>query len=158
MNFTAITTAYSIASWPKSLGKLDLGKRVLDIIPLPGHTKDSIAVYDRETGILLTGDSVYPGRISIPQSDIAMFKASHARLERFVKGRDVSWVLGCHVEQKKTAGEDYPEGTVLQPDEHVLQFPVGVLEDVRLALDDVDEGTRFGQIMFDEFSLVIIME
>ena len=40
---------------------VDLGGRVLDLIPIPGHDA-GIALYDRRTGILLTGDSVYPGR------------------------------------------------------------------------------------------------
>jgi len=154
-NVTAIMNAYSINSWPESLGELDLGGRVLDIIPIPGHTTDSIAIYDRETGLLLTGDSIYPGRLFVPRSDILTFKASHSRLEKFVEGQNVSWILGCHVEQKKTPFEEYPLGTIWQPDEHILQFPVRILGEVRKALKGVDEETQPGQIMFEEFSIVV---
>ena len=48
---------FHIASWPNDLGEVDLGGRVLNIVPIPGHDVVSIALYDRRTGILLTGDS-----------------------------------------------------------------------------------------------------
>ena len=52
---------FKIATWPEELGQIDLGERVIDVIPIPGHDKLSIALYDRQTGILFTGDSLYPG-------------------------------------------------------------------------------------------------
>jgi hydroxyacylglutathione hydrolase len=155
-NTTAITTAFNISTWPIALGSVGLGpSRTLDIIPLPGHQTESIAVFDKQSGLLLAGDSLYPGRIYIPQSAISTFKASHRRLTGFVRTREISWVLGCHIEQKSTPFEDYPEGTVWQPKEHRLQFPVSVLEDVAKALDGIDDDADVGQIMFAEFSLVI---
>jgi glyoxylase-like metal-dependent hydrolase (beta-lactamase superfamily II) len=54
---------YGIANWPEDIGHVDLGGRVLDLIPIPGHSKASVALYDRRTGVLLGGDTVYPGRI-----------------------------------------------------------------------------------------------
>lgn len=154
-NLTAIAEAYAISSWPQSLGKLDLGGRILDIIPIPGHTPDSITVYDRETGLLLTGDSAYPGRIFLPHSEISTFKDSQARIRDFVKMKEISWVLGCHIEQKKTPFEEYPLGTIWQPDEHVLQLPVEILADMETALDGMSNKTQPGQIMFKEFSIVV---
>ncbi|KAF2428100.1 hypothetical protein EJ08DRAFT_699285 [Tothia fuscella] len=132
-NITALKSAYSIAHWPTSEGSLDLGKRILDIIPLPGHNPESIAIYDRQTGLLLTGDSVYPGRLYIPVNATRTFKASHSKLEAWIVGKEVSWVLGCHIEQKRTPFEDYPAGTHRQPHEHDLQLNVSVLRDVGLA-------------------------
>jgi len=38
----------------------------MDIVPIPGHTDDSIALYDHRTGILLTGDTVYPAGFMSP--------------------------------------------------------------------------------------------
>lgn len=42
---------------------IDLGDRVVDILEIPGHTEGSIAVYDRMTKILFSGDSVQNGNI-----------------------------------------------------------------------------------------------
>lgn len=153
-NVSALKAAYSIRSWPNSRGELDLGGRIVDIIPVPGHQMESIAVYDRQTGLLLTGDSVYPGRLYVPRDDFETFKTSHARMKKFVEEREVSWVLGCHIEQKRVAFEEYPQGTVWQPDEHVLQFQVDVLGDIELALESIDGKTK-GQKMFAEFSVVV---
>ena len=44
------------------VGRIDLGDRIIDVIPIPGHDVLSLAYYDRQTGILLTGDGLYPGR------------------------------------------------------------------------------------------------
>lgn len=52
-----IQKAAGITSWPDSPGAIDPGNRVVDVIPIPGHNDASIALYDRRTGNLLTGDS-----------------------------------------------------------------------------------------------------
>src|SRR5882757_4312058 len=43
----------------------DPGGRVLRVTGIPGHDERSIAVYDPWTGFLVTGDSVYPGRLYV---------------------------------------------------------------------------------------------
>ena len=48
---------YGITNWPDEIVSLDLGGRVLDVIPIPGHNVVSVALFDRRTGILLSGDS-----------------------------------------------------------------------------------------------------
>src|SRR5437762_981488 len=52
-----IQKASGIKTWPTDIGQIDLGKRIVDVIPIPGHDVASIALYDRETGNLMTGDS-----------------------------------------------------------------------------------------------------
>ena len=43
--------------------RFDLGGRVLRVIHTPGHSNDSIMLYDQEHRILLTGDTFYPGAL-----------------------------------------------------------------------------------------------
>src|SRR5262249_54887205 len=50
-----VQKAAGISNWPTQLGKIDLGGRIIDVIPVPGHHEASIALYDRITGNLLTG-------------------------------------------------------------------------------------------------------
>jgi glyoxylase-like metal-dependent hydrolase (beta-lactamase superfamily II) len=125
--------AFSIATWPTDIVPVDLGGRVLDLIPIPGHDVAGIALYDRRTGILLTGDSVYPGRLYVSAAAFPTFVASHRRMVEFTNDKPVAHVLGTHIEQTRTPFLDYPRGTAYQPDEHGLELNRGVL----LELDDV---------------------
>lgn len=129
----ATKALYGISSWPEQIGSVDLGERVLDAIPIPGHDTASLALYDRRTGVLLTGDSVYPGRIYI--RDLKAFTQSNARLVKFTEGKLIAHILGCHIEETNTAFLDYPVGTIYQPDEHSLALSRGTLLEMQAALD-----------------------
>jgi glyoxylase-like metal-dependent hydrolase (beta-lactamase superfamily II) len=118
---------FGIKDWPNQQVTLDLGGRILDIIPIPGHEATSIAVYDRKSRILLTGDTVYPGRLYV--RDWPVFKASIGRLASFVKTHEVAHVLGTHIEMSNKPGVDYPVRTTYQPEEHALAMtPANILE------------------------------
>ena len=121
-------------------GSVDLGERVMDILPIPGHTDDSIALYDRRTGILLTGDTVYPGRLYV--SDFAAFKSSIHSLADFAAARPIAHVLGNHIEQTRTPFVDYPVGTKYQPDEHELALSAGAIFELDRALQNADKPKR----------------
>ena len=112
-----------------------LGGRTLDIVPIPGHERASIAIYDRRTGILLTGDTMYPGRLYV--ADGAAFAKSVQRLVTFTKDLPVAHVLGAHIEQARTPFLDYPVGTKFQPDEHALDLSRGQLLELNDALQQM---------------------
>src|SRR6202046_5273189 len=67
---------FGIAHWPEDIGHVALGGRVLDIIPIPGHSAASVAFYDPNPGVLLSGDTMYPGRLYV--QDFPAFQASVA--------------------------------------------------------------------------------
>ena len=73
-----------------------LGDRELTVLGIPGHEDASIALFDERTGWLLTGDTVYPGRLYVRDWDA--FRASIHRLARFARTHDVTWIVGTHVE------------------------------------------------------------
>lgn len=116
----SVRTFFGFTRWPADIVTFDLGNRVLDIIPIPGHQPASIAVYDRRTGIMLTGDTFYPGRLYV--RDSTAFANSFQRLVDFTQDRPVTHFLGTHIENTSAPFRDYPEGTVDQPQEHVLQL------------------------------------
>ena len=131
---------YGIANWPTDIGHIDLGARMIDVIPIPGHSSLSIAFYDRNTGVLLAGDSLYPGRLYV--QDFAAFQASTERLIEFTKGKPVAHILGNHIEQTSTPFLDYPVGTIYQPNEHELALSRGSLlelEDALLSMHGVPQ-------------------
>jgi glyoxylase-like metal-dependent hydrolase (beta-lactamase superfamily II) len=123
---------FAINTWPTSTGKVDLGGRMIDIVPIPGHNSVSIAFYDRNTGILLSGDSLYPGRLYV--QDFAAFQASTERLIQFTADKPITHILGNHIEQTNTPFLDYPVGTIYQPNEHVLALSRGTLLELEDAL------------------------
>ena len=61
---------------------IDLGGRELEVLQIPGHTPDALALLDRSAGFLWTGDSFYEGPIWLfmPETDVAAYRASLARL------------------------------------------------------------------------------
>lgn len=132
----SVATLFGLTDWPHRKGELDLGGRILDLIPGPGHQSAAVVFHDRHTGLLLTGDSLYPGRIYV--ADEAAFTATVERLLAFCEEHPVTHVLGCHIEMTSTPHEDYPRGTTYQPDEPPLQLTAGHLRRLRQALA---EGT-----------------
>ena len=126
---------FGITAWPDQVVQYDLGARILDVIPIPGHEKSSIAVYDRQTGILFTGDTLYPGRLYVFDPD--EYRHSIKRLVDFTKGKIVAHILGAHVENTRTPYLDFPVGTVYQPDEHELELSHAHLLELKDALDQM---------------------
>ncbi len=61
---------------------IDLGGRILEVVALPGHTPDAIALLDAEAGYLWTGDSFYEGPIWLfaPETDRTSYAASVDRM------------------------------------------------------------------------------
>ena len=116
----AVRAFFGFRAWPTDSAVLDLGGRVLDVLAIPGHEPASLAVHDRATGVLLTGDTFYPGRLYV--RDTAAFAASVARLTAFTASRPISAILGTHIEQARTPFTDYPVGTHDQPDEDRLEL------------------------------------
>ena len=108
---------------------LDLGGRVLQVLSIPGHQAASIALYDPWTGLLLTGDTVYPGRLYV--RDMPAFRTSLGRLVGFARDHPVSAVVGGHIEMTTRAGRDFPLGARYQPTEAALAMPPERLEAVR---------------------------
>lgn len=125
----------------------DLGGRVLQVLAIPGHHAASIAIYDPWTGWLLTGDTVYPGRLYV--SDFPAFVDSLDRLVGFTAEHTVSHVLGCHIEMTTSAGRDYPIGSTYQPHEPPLAMTVEQLVRVRDAAHEV--AARPGVHRYDDF-------
>lgn len=133
---SAVQTFFGFQNWPTEVVTWNLGDRALDIVPIPGHEASSIAIYDRQTGILFTGDTLYPGRLYV--EDAPAFARSIQRLVDFTHGKIVTHILGNHIEQTRTAYLDYPIGTVYQPDEHPLELGRAHLLELNLALQDLN--------------------
>ncbi|SDZ37803.1 Metallo-beta-lactamase superfamily protein [Amycolatopsis xylanica] len=142
-----VVAYYGFPDWPSGLAELDLGGRIVDVIPGPGHESAATVFFDRDTGLLFTGDSLYPGRLYV--RDWPAFVATVDRLAEFCATRQVTHVLGCHIEMTAEPGKDYPRGTTYQPDEPPLELTVDHVYQLQRALAKVD-GAK-GIHRFDDF-------
>ncbi len=131
-NLPEIQKAFNIVDWPNTPGKLDLGGRVLDALPIPGHHTVDVAYYDALTGLVFSGDTLYPGRLYV--SNWAEYEKSISRLVKFLDGKPVAHILGAHVEQALTPYLDYPVRTSYQPREHALELSRSTLLELQLGL------------------------
>jgi glyoxylase-like metal-dependent hydrolase (beta-lactamase superfamily II) len=140
---------FGFTGWPDQVVDYDLGQRRLHLVGIPGHHAASVALHDELTGLLFTGDSLYPGRIYVP--DFPAFVDSMNRLVDLAEARGVTHVLGCHIEMTTRAGHDYYFGCRYQPDEPPLQMTVRQLRSLRDAAASVAD--RPGVHRFDDFVL-----
>lgn len=143
-----LSAYFGFTSWPGQPVQFDLGERILDLIPIPGHHTADLAIYDRTTRLLLTGDSLYPGRLYV--TDWTAYRASIARLAEFVAdGNPVDHVLGAHIELTDQPGVDYAMGADEHPGEHGLPLSVAVLNELAEVLAEAGPEPR--RIVRDHF-------
>lgn len=147
-----VASYFQLTDWPERPGEYDLGGRVLDVIPIPGHQGSDVAFYDRASRLLLTGDSLYPGRLYVP--DWTSYRASMRRLAEFVANgkREVDWIVGAHIEMTDQPGRDYAMGADVHPGEHQLQLDPAVLTELADALTEA--GPEPKHLRRDHFIVV----
>jgi len=73
---------FSISGTIEDGDAIDIGGRKLEVLRVPGHTDDAIALLDRSAGLLWSGDSFYEGPIWLffPETDLAAYQESVVRL------------------------------------------------------------------------------
>ena len=105
--------------WPEGIAHLDLGDRIVDVVPTPGHESAHVAFYDERTALLFSGDFLMPGRLTL--EDTAADQRSAARVIDFLTNHPVTHVLGGHIE-RDLAGHTYAEGATYHPNERPLEL------------------------------------
>jgi len=71
-----------ISQWLPIGSRIDLGGRQLEVLHTPGHSPDSISLFDREANILFAADFVYPGPLyaQVPGADLADYLTTSVAL------------------------------------------------------------------------------
>ncbi len=97
---------------------VDLGDRILEVIHTPGHSPGGVALFERATGILFSGDIVYDGPLieDCPGADPAAYRRSmHRLLELPVRvmhgghfpscsGDRLRQLIRCWLDRRTTSG------------------------------------------------------
>lgn len=147
----SVKSYFGLKNWPKGVSQIDLGSRLIDVLPLPGHQEAHIALYDHQTQILFTGDSLYPGRLYFKQSTFKQYKKSMKRLYHYAQTKKVSYVLGTHIEMTRLPGEDYPFEAKYHRNERQLQLTINHLKELVEAVSAISLPVR--KAVHDDFIL-----
>jgi len=134
---------FGIKNWPEDIVPFDLGGRALSIIPTPGHQKAAIMIYDPRLKILLSGDTLYPGRLYVPVNFMVEERSSIDRLAAFAAKHPIRAALGAHIEMTRTPKRDYPHEAATHPNEHRLELPAESIGELQIGLKaDLDAPDR----------------
>jgi hydroxyacylglutathione hydrolase len=128
----AMRTRLGFTNWPNDIAQLDLGDRIVDVIPTPGHHPTHVAFYDRQTGLLFSGDFLLAGRLVI--NDFAADRKSAQRVVEFFKTRPLTQILGGHIELD-AEGRAFGMASHYHPNEHRLELFRSDLLSLPKALD-----------------------
>jgi len=133
--------AFRITTLVHDGSRIDLGGRTLEVLHVPGHAPDAIALLDRANGLIFTGDTFYEGPIYVfgKGSDRLAFTRSTDRLAALAPS--LRKVLASH---------------------NVAVSDPAMLVKLRDAAKAVSNGTSAGKrdgglvtYAFDRFSLVL---
>lgn len=145
---------FGFGHWPEGIAQIDLGDRIVDVMPTPGHYPSHVSYYDRNTGLFFSGDFFLPGRLII--EDKAQDLASAQRVADFIRDRPVSHVLGGHIELDAN-GDTFAFGSNYHPNEHVLplskQDLLGLPVHIARFNGLYSEDGMF--VMFNQFRLLV---
>ncbi len=69
---------WSVDEWWAPGTRIDLGGRTLELLYTPGHTTDSISLFDAAAGTVFSGDYLYPGYLYgfLPNSSMGEYLAT----------------------------------------------------------------------------------
>lgn len=88
-------TEVKVDEWWAMNTPIDLGGRTVELIHIPGHTDESVAIVDKVNKIALLGDFLYNGALFLfDQNDVAVYKES---VELLLSNLDTDFKLyGAH--------------------------------------------------------------
>jgi len=139
---TDVASFFAIGDWPAETAAFDLGGRVVDIVPTPGHHPSHVIVFDNTTRILFSGDTIYPGRLYFQCGRAEEYRASIDRVADFAATRQVAWLLGAHIEMKSAPGQSFQAEDRARRDEHLLELRPSVLEELQQSLLKMGKQVR----------------
>jgi glyoxylase-like metal-dependent hydrolase (beta-lactamase superfamily II) len=126
--------------------ELDLGGRTLRVVHTPGHTPDSICLFDERNGLLFGGDTYNTGPIyaHLPDSDVSAFARSTERVAELADA--VAFVYVAHFSRYAEVGAFLTEVAA--------GFSAIVAGDVPLE-DRPDEGPGVKLARFARFGVLL---
>ncbi len=87
---------FRVGHWLSPGSPIDLGGRELILLNVPGHTPESVVLYDREANRLFAGDFIYPSDIYayLPGANLRDYSASAGKVYDLIGDR--TRIYGAH--------------------------------------------------------------
>lgn len=104
--------------------EIDLGGRVVDVVLTPGHTEDSLMLYDRASAVLFGGDMLYYGAI-------------YAQFDNDFMGRSS---VGDYVASLERVRKRFPGIRRVYASHNDFAMPPACIDDIHDALCRVRDG------------------
>ena len=153
-DLNSVKAFFGFNTWPGGVAHLDLGDRLVDVIPTPGHQDCHVMFYDNKTALLLSGDFLMPGRLLI--EDKIAFRDSAARLVKYFQTRPLTHVLGGHIELN-AEGKAYSFGSHYHPNEHRLELSREDIFALPAALEHFDAYKRYPNFILFSANLEFVL-
>jgi hydroxyacylglutathione hydrolase len=152
----SVKTFFGFTHWPEAVTQFNLGGRIVDVLPAPGHNPAHVLYYDRVTGLLFSGDFLLPARLIV--DDIDAYRASARRVMEFLRDRPVSYVLGGHIEEDRD-GKLYDWQSTYHPDERALPLAKSDVMALPAALEAFNgvESEQGGFTIIDSMHMLELM-
>ncbi len=136
--------------------EIDLGGRILEVIHTPGHSSDSMMLFDRTHGILFTGDTIYDAAMyahfNCPEFGYSNVDDYIASMEKLISRKGDIRALYCshndlivppsRIQDVADALKAVKSGTVLQH--------LGVEPEQQY----LEDGSVLTKCVFEDFSIV----
>ena len=90
------TKQWEASKYIKDGNTIDLGNRIIEILQVPGHTPDSLALFDRKERLLFTGDTYYDAELwlYVPETNLKNYQNSINRLVTIEP--QIDYIFGAH--------------------------------------------------------------
>ena len=94
-----------VTEWLTPDTDLELGGRTLRVIHTPGHTEDSVSLFDAERHQLFAGDFIYPTTLYafLPGASLSEYAATARRLLALLPADAILWTAHCCRAGEKTS-------------------------------------------------------
>ena len=100
---------FGFAQWPKGTSVIDLGDRMIDVLPAPGHHRAQLVFYDRNTGLVFSGDFLLPGRLLVENFDDYAASAQRVAKSGFRSASPICWRRRCCSSGTRSARRCLPD-------------------------------------------------
>lgn len=89
--------SFAVAEWLRPGAQIDLGGRTIVLLSTPGHTPESISLYDAAAQRLFTGDFIYPTTLYafLPGASISRYRQTTQALLALLPPGATLWTAHC---------------------------------------------------------------
>lgn len=92
-----VAPSFRVSEWLAPGAVIDLGGRALRVLSTPGHTPNSVALFDASNRRLFVGDFVYPTTLYafLPGASLSAYQATARMLLGMLPADTVLWTAHC---------------------------------------------------------------